>query len=169
MNAPKNQNKVLELFKLGPEILENALANLSNEELDYLPAKGGWTIREIVHHLADGDDLWKMYVKIALGNEQAEFSLQWYTAFPQTEWAKKWNYEKRSIEESLTLLKASRFHVLQLMEHSPDAWNKSAQFRDKNGEIEEVPIGFVIQMQADHIVHHVKRINEIHEEFLAKQ
>lgn len=169
MNAPENQNKVLELFKQGPEILENALAKLSDEELDYLPANGGWNIRQIVHHLADGDDLWKMYIKIALGNEQAEFSLLWYTAFPQTEWAKKWNYENRSIEESLTLLKANRTHILQLLEHSPDAWNKSAQFRDKNGEIEEVPIGFVIQMQADHIVRHVKRINEIHVEFLAKE
>jgi len=43
--------------------------------------------RQIVHHIADGDDLWKTYIKIALGNEQAEFTLAWYLAFPQTEWA----------------------------------------------------------------------------------
>ena len=33
-----------------------------------------------------------------------------------------------------------------------------------SGEIEVLPVGFVIQMQADHVVHHVKRILEIRKE-----
>lgn len=164
MEAPQNKNEILELFKKGPSILENALAGLSDNELDYVPSNGGWSIRQIVHHLADGDDLWKIYIKIALGNEQAEFSLKWYLAFPQTEWAKHWSYEKRSIDESLALLKAIRGHIIQLLENAPDGWTKSAQFRDSNGKIEVVPVGFVIKIQADHIVHHVKRISEIHKE-----
>ena len=164
MKPPENKNEILELFKQGPGILENALAGLSDTELDYVPSNGGWSIRQIVHHLVDGDDLWKMYIKIALGNEQAEFTLKWYLALPQTEWANRWSYDKRSIDASLTLFKAIRVHILQLLEYAPDGWTKSAQFRDSNGEIEAVPVGFVIQMQADHVVHHVKRILEIRKE-----
>ena len=164
MQPSEDKEKTLELFKQGPCILENALAGLSDSELDYTPLNGGWTIRQIIHHIADGDDLWKTYIKIALGNEQAEFSLQWYSVLPQTEWAKRWNYEKRSIDVSLALFKANRDHILQLLEHASDGWTKSAQFRDTKGEIEIVPVGFVIQMQADHVVHHVKRITEIREE-----
>ena len=164
MIPPENQNEILELFKRGPGILENALAGLSDIELDYAPSNGGWSIRQIVHHLVDGDDLWKMYIKIALGNEQAEFTLKWYLELPQTEWANRWSYEKRSIDVSLTLFKAIRVHILQLLEYAPDGWTKSAQFRDSNGKIEVVPVGFVIQMQADHVVHHVKRILEIRKE-----
>lgn len=164
MEPPENQKEILELFKQGPNILENALASLSDVELDYAPMKGGWSIRQIVHHLVDGDDLWKIYIKIALGNEQAEFSLKWYLTFSQTEWAKRWSYEKRSIDESLALFKAIRGHILQLLEYTPDGWIKSAQFRDSTGEIEVLPVGFVIKMQADHVVHHVKRISEIRKE-----
>jgi hypothetical protein len=164
MKPPENRNEILELFKRGPSILENALAGLSDTELDYVPSNGGWSIRQIVHHLVDGDDLWKMYIKIALGNEQAEFTLKWYLALPQTEWANRWSYDKRSIDESLTLFKAIRAHILQLLEHAPDGWTKSAQFRDSNGEIEVVPVGFVIQMHTDHVVHHVKKILEIRKE-----
>jgi uncharacterized damage-inducible protein DinB len=164
MKPPEDQDKLLELFKKGTAILEDALAGLSDSELDYAPSNGGWTIRQIVHHLADGDDLWKIYIKMALGNEQAEFSLKWYSAFPQTEWAKRWNYEKRSIDISLTLLRAIRAHILQLLEYAPDGWTKSVQFRDSNGEIEALPVGIVIQIQADHIVHHVKRILAIRQE-----
>jgi uncharacterized damage-inducible protein DinB len=164
MEAPKNKDEILDLFQRGPGILENALAGLSDLELDYAPLKSGWTIREIVHHISDGDDIWKTAIKIALGNEQAEFSLKWYSALPQTEWAKRWNYENRSIDESLTLLKANRKHIIQLLEHIPDGWTKSIPFRDTNGEIEVLPVGAVIQMQSEHVVHHVKRIVEIREE-----
>lgn len=164
MKPSENKNEILELFKRGPGILENALAGLIDTELDYVPSNEGWSIRQIVHHLVDGDDLWKMYIKIALGNEQAEFTLKWYLALPQTEWANKWSYEKRSIDASLNLFKAIRDHILQLLEYAPDGWTKSAQFRDSNGEIEVVPVGFVIQMQAEHVVHHVNRILEIRKE-----
>jgi len=164
MEAPENKDEILDLFKQGPGILENALAGLSDFELDYAPLKDGWTIRQIVHHISDGDDIWKTAIKIALGNEQAEFSLKWYSSFPQTEWAKRWNYENRSIDESLTLLKANRNHIIQLLEYIPDGWTKSIPFRDTNGEIEVLPVGAVIQMQSEHVVHHVKRIAEIREE-----
>ena len=164
MKPPENKNEILELFKRGPAILENALSGLSDIELDYVSSNGGWSIRQIVHHLVDGDDLWKIYIKMALGNDQAEFNLKWYLALPQTEWANKWNYEKRSIDVSLTLFKAIRGHILQLLEYAPDGWIKSAQFRDSNGEIEVAPVGYVIQIQADHVVHHVKRISEIRKE-----
>ena len=168
MKPPENQKKTIEQYGEGPAILENALEGLSDSQLDFVPSNGGWTIRQIIHHLVDGDDIWKSCIKMALGNQQAEFNLQWYLAQPQTEWAKKWNYEQRPIDISLTLLRAIRSHVQQLLEYAPDAWTKSVQYRNPNGEIEEVPVGFIIQMQADHIVHHLKRISAIREEISGK-
>ena len=164
METRANQKEILDLFKQGPDILENALAGLSENELDYSPSNGGWTIRQIVHHLVDGDDLWKTSIKMALGNEDAEFTLAWYLAFPQMEWAKRWSYENRSIDISLALLRVNRNHILQLLEYAHNGWKKSVKYRNPDGEIEAVPVGFVIQMQADHVVHHVKRISEIREE-----
>lgn len=164
MEPPENQKKIFELYKQGPSILENALAGLSDTELDYTPSNGGWSIRQIIHHLVDGDDLWKTCIKMALGNEQAEFTLKWYLAFPQTEWAKRWNYENRSIDISLILFRAIRNHILQLLEYVPDGWIKTFRYLEPDGKIELIPIGFVIEMQANHVEHHVKRILEIRQE-----
>jgi hypothetical protein len=33
--------------------------------------------------------------------------------------------------------------------------------RTKDGQVERVPIGYVIQMQADHVLHHVECIRRI--------
>lgn len=164
MESPKDPDKSLELFKQGISILENSLSGLDDTELDYIPIYGGWTIREIIHHITDGDDLWKTGIKMALGNERAEFTLQWYAAFPQTEWAKRWNYDKRSIDTSLALLKINRQHIVQLLDYMHDWWTKSVQFRDSNGDVIVVTVGFIIQMQADHVIHHVKRISDIRKE-----
>lgn len=168
MKTPEDQNKILDLFNQGPSILENALAGLSNNELDYIPSTGGWTIRQIVHHIVDGNDIWKLCIKMALGNQQAEFNLQWYWAIQQTEWAKCWSYENRSIEISIALLKVNIDHISQLLEHVKDGWSKSIQFRKHSGEIERVSVGAAINIQADHVVHHVQKILAIRQEFLNK-
>ncbi len=158
MQPPDNKKELIELFKQGPSLLEKALDGLTDADLDAVPHEGGWTIRQITHHIVDGDDVWKSCIKMALGNEQAEFTLDWYWAFPQDEWAKRWAYEKRSIDASLALLKANRDHILQLLEHVPDAWSRSVPFRKHNGETEQMPIGMAVKIQADHVVHHVNRI-----------
>lgn len=161
MKAPVDKDDVIARYLAGPKLLEGALAGLTDAELDTAPAKGGWTIRQIVHHIADGDDLWKIGIKQALGNDQSEFSLEWYRALSQDTWAEHWAYAQRPIALSLALLKATRDHVIQLIEFVPDGWHKSVGFREPNGNIEIVPVGFIIEMQADHIVHHIKQIEAI--------
>jgi uncharacterized damage-inducible protein DinB len=144
-------------------MLENALAGLTEADLDASPPQGGWSIRQIVHHVADGDDLWKLCVKQALGNEDGEFTLKWYGALSQDEWAERWGYARRSIDVSLALLKANRDHVMQLLEQVPDAWQRSISWRNPNGETERVSVGSAIGIQAKHVEHHVKRIRELRE------
>jgi uncharacterized damage-inducible protein DinB len=158
MKSPTNKDSVIARYIEGPAILERALTGLKETDLNTAPAKGKWTIRQIVHHIVDGDDIWKICIKQAIGNNQSEFSLDWYRALSQDTWADHWAYDQRPIGASLILLKAIRDHVVQLIEHVPDGWNRAVRFREPKGKIEIVPVGFIIEMQADHVVHHVKQI-----------
>ncbi len=164
MKPPENRDAILARFKEGPSLLERAIAGLPDTCLDTPPREGGWTIRQNVHHIVDGDDIWKMCIKVALGNEQAEFTLAWYWALPQTSWADHWAYAHRSLDVSLALFKANRNHILQLLKHLPDGWCRSVGFRKHDGEVVQAPVGFVVEMQADHVVHHVNRILAIRRE-----
>ncbi len=161
MNVPEDRDHALSQFREGPIVLEHTVMGLSDSELDFKPSGGGWSIRQIVHHIVDGDDIWKLCIKMAIGNEQAEFSLGWYWSQTQDSWADRWAYSQRSIGTSLSLLKAIREHVLQLLASVPEAWNRAVVVRTPKGEIEKVPVGFVIQMQADHLLRHVERIRVI--------
>ena len=45
----------LERFRRGAEVLATVLTGAAGEEVDFVPAPGKWTIRQIMAHLADGE------------------------------------------------------------------------------------------------------------------
>lgn len=161
MDAPVDRAGTLSRFHAGIAALEETVSGLSEEALDAEPSGGGWSVRQTVHHLADGDDIWKLAIKMAVGKDGTEFALGWYQVLTQKEWADRWAYSSRPIGASLSLLKASREHVLQLLDRTPEAWNRAVLFRKPDGQIERVPVGFIVEMQAEHVFHHLRRIQEI--------
>ena len=164
MTATDDKDSVLARFMEGPALLDQALAGIPDSELDTPPSRGGWTIREIVHHVVDGDDLWKTFVKVALGNEQAVWSLEWYQGQPQEVWAEKWAYARRSLDVSLALLRANRSHIKQLLDAVPDGWQRSVVWRKYDGETTRLQIAAVVEMQAHHLEHHAEQIRTIRSE-----
>jgi uncharacterized damage-inducible protein DinB len=158
-----DERSLLSRYLQGPAELEQAVADLSDVELDAPPSEGGWTIRQIVHHVVDGDDIWKIGIKAALGNEESEFTLKWYGELPQDEWADRWGYAHRPLDVSLALFRAIRAHVAELLERVPDGWSRSVTVRTPQGT-ERLSVRAVVEMQADHVAHHVKRIAAIREE-----
>ncbi len=90
MDQNLRSENVLCRYAEGPARLEAALAGLTEAQLDLTLAAGGWSIRQIAHHVVDGDDLWKTPIKAALGCPSEPFSLLWYWDHPQDEWAERW-------------------------------------------------------------------------------
>ena len=66
-----SQSETLSLFASGADNLELAIRDLSETELDFSGTTGGWTIRQIVHHIADDGDAWSMNFKKALATPGA--------------------------------------------------------------------------------------------------
>ncbi len=132
MVAPEDQIGVIARYREGPALLEDAVLGLTDPDLDAAPSGGGWTIRQIVHHVVDGDDIWKLCIKMAVGISGPS-SHSDGTGMPQQTWADRWAYSQRSVGASLALLKASRSHILQLLENVPDAWNRVAVVRKPDG------------------------------------
>ncbi|MGD9546390.1 MAG: DinB family protein [Candidatus Krumholzibacteriia bacterium] len=164
MNPTDAQETLIVRYLEGPALLASTVSGVHDEDLDAAPSKGGWTIRQIVHHVVDGDDLWKVGIKAALGNTPGEFTLGWYWCQPQEVWAERWSYGSRSVDVSLELLKAIRAQVSQLLRTIPDGWNRSVAVRKGDGEIVRLSVEAVVTMQTEHLEHHVNRIKAILQE-----
>ena len=158
-----NIDEILSLYADGPVLLEQALSGLPPFALDLPAERGGWTIRQIIHHITDGDDIWKGFIKRAIGSQAGEFTLDWYWQIPQDEWASHWAYARRAVEPSLALLRAGRAHIVQLLEQVPEAWDKCLHITWPDGREAMVSVRWVVQMQARHVAGHVEDIRKIRE------
>jgi uncharacterized damage-inducible protein DinB len=152
---------ILARYADGPAQLEAALAGLSEADLDVALTDDAWTIRQIVHHVVDGDDLWKVAIKAALGNSRMLFSYLWYWDIPQDIWAESWNYAGRAVEPSLALFRANRRHIVQLLQTIPAAWERYTLITLPDGEEKSTTISYVVEMQAHHVTHHIDDIRRI--------
>ncbi len=162
MTAPATSvDEILVQYSNGPSLLDSALSGLCETDLDLAPSADSWSIRQIVHHLVDGDDIWKTCIKTALGNSDALFSLQWYTAKPQMEWSESWAYSRRSLDSSLALYRANRAHIIDLIEHIPGALEKTIRFERPGKEEIRVTVFDVVELHVRHLEEHIESIKVI--------
>ncbi len=152
---------ILTQYADGPTQLEAALQGLTESDLDLALAADSWSIRQVVHHLADGDAIWNICLKAALGNPEGLFSLQWYWDRPQVEWAENWKYASRSIKPSLALLCANRRHMMELIQQIPNALEKSIGLNRPDGQAGRITVGEILEIQAHHVAGHIQDIRAI--------
>lgn len=152
---------LLAQYANGPSLLDSALAGLCETDLDLALSADSWTIRQIVHHIVDGDDIWKTCIKTALGNGDALFSLKWYTVKSQMEWSESWAYPRRGLASSLALYRANRRHIVDLLEHIPGACEKSVRLERPGREEIRITVFDVVELHVDHLAEHIESIQAI--------
>jgi hypothetical protein len=157
--------EILARYAGGPAQLAAAIAGLEEPQLDLAETADSWSIRQIVHHVADGDDLWKIPILAALGNGDGVFSLLWYWDRPQDEWVRSWDYAGRPIEPSLDLFSANRRRTAELLGRSADACERSLWIQLPDGDRRRASVGYMVEMQANHLDEHlddIRRIRQLH-------
>jgi hypothetical protein len=144
-------------------LLREAIDGLQASELDLSRKPGEWSIREIIHHLVDGDYIWKICIQMALGEGKRPFHLKWYWETEQVRWSQLWGYSSREIEPSLALFTANRNHTVELLRKIDNSLSRTITIEWPGGSHEEVNIGWVLEMQTKHVEDHVEEIRRIRE------
>ena len=108
-----NRSTVLSDYLAAPDRLAQVVADLEDAALDRSLTADTWTIRQLVHRIVDGDTLWGVAVKAAIGNPDGVFTLQWYWDVPQTTWAERWRYADRDVQPALGLFNTLTQIVVQ--------------------------------------------------------
>jgi hypothetical protein len=146
-------------YARGGDDLEAALAGLTVADLDLTRAPNEWSIRQIVHHLADTDALFLMIFESALAHSGSTFIRN---SYDQDHWVEALAYTQRAIEPSLALIKATRWHLVQLFLHLPDHWDRYVllKFASDEGEGHKITVGQLLDGMNWHFADHCKEIRE---------
>ena len=114
-----DRRALLEKFRIGSQAIDAALAGITDEELDRVPADGGWTARQVAHHLADSEAM--AYTRLRRLVADADPQIQGYD---EPLWATRLHYE-RPIAEAVAVTHAVRAASLSLLESlTPQEWER---------------------------------------------
>jgi hypothetical protein len=157
------KDRILQNYSDCLNLLRESIDGLQESDLGFSRKQDEWTIREIIHHITDGDYIWKICIQMALGEGEHPFHLKWYWESDQVRWSHLCEYSSRDIETSLALLAANRNHTVELLRKVPGSLSRTITIEWLSGDQEEVNIEWVLDMQTNHVEGHVEEIRQIRE------
>jgi len=153
--SPNERDIAISRIAETPSRLREAVAGLSHEQFDTPYRPGGWTVRQVVHHLPDSH--LNAYVRFKLGLTENEPTIKPYD---EARWAELGDSRETPIEISLSLLESlhHRWDVL-LRSIQPPEFSR----RLRHPEIGEITLDTVLAIYSWHGRHHVAHITALRE------
>jgi uncharacterized damage-inducible protein DinB len=155
-SGPPNQEQRSELIaaiEQTPKNLRAAVNGLSARQLDTPYRDGGWTVRQVAHHVPDSH--MNAYIRFKLGLTEDEPTIKPYE---EDRWAKLSDTQATPIEVSLALLDSLHDRWVRLLRSlSPDEWKRT--FR--HPEMGTMQLEKSLALYAWHGKHHVAHVTEL--------
>ena len=112
-----DRRKLIEQYRRGYEAVAEALLKITPEELDVKPGPTKWSVREIVHHLADSEMIAAARLRYLLGQDRPTIQ-----GYDQDEFARRLHYD-RPHEVSLELFRLVRESTAEILDRlTPAEW-----------------------------------------------
>ncbi len=138
-----------------PANLREAVRNLTNEQLDTPYRPGGWTVRQVVHHVPDSH--MNAYIRFKLGVTEQQPTVKPYR---ENLWAELVDGKSLAIEPSLALLESLHQRwVAFLRSLSAEDFARTV-IHPENGAMS---LDRVLQLYAWHGRHHIAHIISLRE------
>lgn len=144
-------------IKFLPLALENALLNLDEQQLQTPYREGGWTVNQLVHHIADSHINAYCRFKVGLTEENPTIK-----PYDQMAWAELNDVKKLPINISLTLLHALHARWYEALKYVKDEeWNNRTVYHPEHKRT--MRLWYLLGNYAWHGRHHVAHITSLRE------
>ena len=138
-----------------PEKLRSAITGLSEQQLATPYREGGWTVRQVAHHLPDSH--LNAYVRFKLTLTESQPTVKTYE---ENLWAELSDARNAPVEPSLTLLESLHARWVMLL-RSMGAADFGRMFNHPEHGL--MNLDYLLQLYAWHGRHHVSQITSLRE------
>ncbi len=139
-----------------PNAIEAALENLDEHQLQTPYREGGWTVHQLVHHVADSH--MNAYIRFKLGYTENTPTIKPYD---EKLWAQTSDVQQLPVNISVTLLFALHQRLYIFLKSFTDAdWQKTVYHPEHK---KEFTLWHLLGMYAWHGHHHTAHINALRE------
>lgn len=136
-----------------PKKLRAAVKGLNDTQLDTPYREGGWTVRQVVHHLADSH--LNAYLRLRLALTESEPTIKPYE---QAAWAKLEDAEHAPVEVSLRLIDPLHERWVRLLQSlKAEAYGRKFVYPEHGART----VDWLLFLYAWHGRHHTAHITEL--------
>jgi uncharacterized damage-inducible protein DinB len=143
----------IETLRLLPERLRAAVSGLSDAQLDTPYREGGWTVRQVVHHLADSHATSFLRCKMALTEDWPAI-----TPYDEAAWARLPDSTSLPIGGSLTFIEALHARWAALLESLGEEDFQKGYIHPEMGRVN---LAKALALYAWHARHHTAHITSL--------
>ena len=133
-----------------PKELRAAASSLSDEQLDTPYRDGGWTVRQVVHHLPDSHMNAYIRCKLAVAEDHPRV-----TAYNQDDWVRFADVREARIDTSLDLLDALHERWVLFLRALPEAAFARTIDHPENGTMSLATVTFLYDWHGRHHTAHI--------------
>ncbi len=144
------RDALIEAIAALPSMVRQAVAGLSGTELDSPYRPGGWTGRQVVHHLPDSHLNAFIRFKLALTEDEPTIK-----TFEEAAWAELPDATRGGVDASLAILDGLHTRWARLLRSLSPADFQRTVMHPESGRI---TLDFLLQLYAWHGRHHVGHI-----------
>jgi hypothetical protein len=152
-NTPQQRAAAIEEIAATPQKMRSAIAGLNDEQLNTPYRDGGWTVRQVVHHVPDSHMNSYIRFKFALTEEEPTIK-----PYDEARWADLIDARTAPLEASLSLLEGLHGRWVLLLRSLTDAELKRKFIHP---EIGTLTVDQYISLYAWHGKHHVAHITSL--------
>jgi hypothetical protein len=150
-----DRRALIDRYAQGHQAVLDALAGITDQELDARPAADQWSPREIVHHLADGEMTSAIRLRRLLVEDAPALPGYDEMAFSRT-----LHYNDRPIQAALDALSAARRTTLEILERMTEAdWARAGT----HSEMGPYSVDDWLTIYGTHAHDHAAQINAVRE------
>lgn len=153
--TPADRAASIRVYENVPSRMRDAVASLSDEQLDTPYREGGWTVRQLVHHVPDSH--MNGYIRTCLALTEDVPTIKPYD---ETAWAELPYARTGAIELSLTMLDTVHARWLTVLTALDDT-DFARRFR--HPEHGERTLDWHVQLYAWHGPHHIAQVTRLRE------
>jgi len=153
--TPEQVARLIDDIEAAPAKMRAAVAGLDDARLDTPYRPGGWTVRQVVHHVPDSH--MNAFIRIKLALTENEPTIKPYD---EAAWATLADVPRTPVEVSLALLDALHVRWVALL-RALGPGEMARTFR--HPEMGVVAIDWVIALYAWHGRHHVGHVTALRE------
>ena len=154
----KDKSKALSILKDFPKLLKEEVNSLNENQLRTPYREGGWTVAQVVHHLADSHSHAYLRCKHALLEDTPKIK-----DYTESDWAKLDDASASDVSPSLSIIDGIHHRWVSFFSKLSSSQMERTYYHPEGSK--EYPLYVVLAIYSWHSMHHLEHIRVLKKSF----